>query len=42
MTNLPRKSKAEKNLDTLSDEDLLRLYDIVSAYYNNIDPRKKK
>ena len=42
MTNLPRKSKAEKNINTLSDEDLLRLYDIVSTYYNNIDPRKKK
>ena len=42
MNNLPRKTKAEKNVNTLSDEDLLRLYDIISAYYNNISPRRKQ
>lgn len=42
MNNLPRKTKAEKNVNTLSDEDLLRLYDIISAYYNDISPRRKQ
>lgn len=42
MNNMPKKTKAEIDLTTLSDEDLLRLYDTISAQYNAVDPNKPK
>lgn len=42
MNNLPRKSKAEIDLTALSDEDLLRLYDIINEQYKAVDPNKPK
>lgn len=35
-------SRIPKDLSTLTDEEVLILYDILSAQYNQLDPKRKK
>lgn len=37
-----RKSDLENKLKEMSDEDILRLYDIINEQYKAVDPNKPK